>query len=261
MRGAAHDLRLAAARAQLEAARRSSGSPSCVARDRRAPGRAGPGPEHSRRGSSSAAPLAIVSSPCVGSSARTSTASADPSSLADEVQAPVDPVGAVDVRVPGRAEHRRGCAASARGSRGSPGPRRRRPRPRRSAAHAVHEERAADERRRDLVHAAGEEVATGATAQKSWSESPARAVDSSRWRARRPRSARSTRPVLRVGDDPLGERDRLVHQRVPAGVGLALSARIARSVREAMIGSGCPRSRRACAGRRRGRRRVSGSSA
>ena len=81
--------------------------------------------------------------------------------LADEVQAPVDAVGAVDVRVPGRAEHRgvaRGTAAVAVARRvlvvvGLDLDDR--------AADAVDEQRRADQRRRDLVDAAGEEPQPG----------------------------------------------------------------------------------------------------
>ena len=78
--------------------------------------------------------------------------------LADEVQAPVDPVGAVDVRVPGRSEHRRVARrAAAEAVRGGilgvvrldlDDP----------AADAVDEERDADQLGRDLVDAAGEEL-------------------------------------------------------------------------------------------------------
>ena len=80
--------------------------------------------------------------------------------LADEVQAPVDAVRAVDVCAAGRAEHRRV-------------PRRPPAEPVRRRVHrrlvclclddrpadAVHEQRDADQRRRDLVDAPGEELA------------------------------------------------------------------------------------------------------
>ena len=79
--------------------------------------------------------------------------------LADEVQAPVQPVRAIHVRVPRRAEHRGvPCGPAAIAVR------------RRVlvvvrldlddlAADAVHEQRHAEELRRDLVHRAGEEGA------------------------------------------------------------------------------------------------------
>ena len=103
-----------------------------LAGDRRAPGRAGPGPSRAAAGRRARGARASRSSPCVGSSARISTALGDALFLADEVEAPVDPVRAVDVGVAGRAEHRRvplGAAAVAVARRVLAG---RRPRPRRS---------------------------------------------------------------------------------------------------------------------------------
>ena len=81
--------------------------------------------------------------------------SATPSVVADEVQAPVDPVGAVDVGVAGRQEHRR-VARGAAGcrSRARPGPRGRRPRPRRSRRPRRRRSSSAPiSSRRDLVRA------------------------------------------------------------------------------------------------------------
>ena len=77
--------------------------------------------------------------------------------LADEVQAPVDAVRAVDVRVAGRPEHRRVALACGPGNRARRDPLRRRPRPPRSARRRRHEQGDADELRRDLVDAAREE--------------------------------------------------------------------------------------------------------
>ena len=104
-----------------------------LAGDARAPGRGGPGPEQSSRSASRPRRSRIRSRPASGSSARTSTASARPFGAADEVQAPVDAVGAVDVRMARRPEHGAvagGLAAEAV-ARGVV--RRRRPRPRRFA--------------------------------------------------------------------------------------------------------------------------------
>ena len=59
-----------------------------------------PGPEQSARTSSAFLRALIVSTPCVGSaSARIRTADAEPLLFADEVDAPVDAVRAVHVRV------------------------------------------------------------------------------------------------------------------------------------------------------------------
>ncbi len=78
--------------------------------------------------------------------------------LAHEVQAPVDPVRAVDVRVAGRSEHRRvplglppvavrgGVLVVIGLDLDDP------------AAHAVHQKRGADQLRRDFVDGPGEEV-------------------------------------------------------------------------------------------------------
>ena len=65
-----------------------------------------PGPEQSRRVSATPRRAAISSSPAVGSSARISTALGDAFLRTDDVQAPVDAVGAVDVGKPRRPEHR-----------------------------------------------------------------------------------------------------------------------------------------------------------
>lgn len=110
-----------------------------------------------------------------------------------DVRAPVDPIGAIHVEPGGRAEHR--CIA--------PGPsaigvtrriaRRVRLCLHDHAADTVDEECPPDERGRDLVRVALEELAIRRD-QNSGSASAGRAVASSRRRARRPRSARSTRP-------------------------------------------------------------------
>ena len=84
---------------------RSSGRPSCSPVTPSA-WQSRPGPEQRSRSAVEPRRSRIRSSPASGSSARTSAASGVPFARADEVQAPVDAVGAVDVRVPGRAEHR-----------------------------------------------------------------------------------------------------------------------------------------------------------
>jgi hypothetical protein len=79
--------------------------------------------------------------------------------LADEVQAPVDAVRAVDVRVPGRTEHR-GVPRRppAKAVRGRVDRRLVRLRLDDRPADTVHEQRDADQLRRDLVDAPGEEL-------------------------------------------------------------------------------------------------------
>ena len=114
--GAGHDLGLTGPPPKLErrpVERRARRGP----RSRRAPGRAARGPSRGAASfSTPAACRASSSSPWSGSSARTSRALADALRPADEIQAPVDAIGAVHVGVPGRAEHRavpRGAAAKA----------------------------------------------------------------------------------------------------------------------------------------------------
>ena len=74
-----------------------------------------PGPLQRSLGSSSPRRRAISSSPAVGSSARRRTGSGDALVAADDVHAPVDAVGAVDVDVAAAEEHRgipRGAAVA-----------------------------------------------------------------------------------------------------------------------------------------------------
>ena len=110
---------------------------------RRAPGRRSPGRSRAAR---ARAATRIASIPCVGSSERTSTAAPTPGRPADDVDAPVDPVGAVHVEPPRRAEHRGvpGGHAPERVRRGVVGRVRLGLDDR--AADAVDEERPADER-------------------------------------------------------------------------------------------------------------------
>ena len=108
--------------------RRSSARPSCSpvtprARQRRpGPGRAGA----RRRGPGARA----CGRALPAARARERARPRAPILRADEVQAPVDAVGAVDVRVPGRGRTSPGCGRSGPGGRGWPGRRRHRPRPR-----------------------------------------------------------------------------------------------------------------------------------
>ncbi len=110
-----------------------------------------------------------------------------------EVRTPVDPIRAVHVEPGRRAEHR--CVARGPSSVGVTG---------RivwcirfclydHASDTVDEECPADECGRDIARVAREKLATRRD-QNSGSASAGRAVASSRRRARRPRSARSTRP-------------------------------------------------------------------
>ena len=64
-----------------------------------------PGPEHNSRSSARPRRRRIAARPSVGSSARISTALAEPFALADEIDAPVDAVGAIDIGIARRAEH------------------------------------------------------------------------------------------------------------------------------------------------------------
>ena len=101
----------------------SSGSPSC-SRVTPSAWQSRPGPAQSSRGSSRPRRSRISSSPVRRLERPDQHRRGAPRLLADEVEAPVDPVRAVDVGVTGRAEHGGVARRCGRETRAPPGPRR-----------------------------------------------------------------------------------------------------------------------------------------
>ena len=182
---AGHELGTASRRGRSSNGGSSSGSPSC-SRVTPSAWQRRPGPEQRSRGSSTPRRRRISSSPRVGLERAHEHRARGPFRLADEVQAPVHAVGAVDVGVAGRAEHRGvpgGAAAVAvrRADR-----RARRPRPRRSARR--HRRRGA-RRRSACAQRRGRRGRTGSASRGRVRGGPARKagvpVDRGAWPVRR----------------------------------------------------------------------------
>ena len=251
MRGPVTHLDICVATRGARTAARSSRNPSC-SRVTPSAWHSRPGPAQSSRGSSS--PRRSRHRVAGPQSARAPGSARPRRALvaADEVQAPVDAVRAIDVRAAGRPEHRsflRRCrSAEAMARRVAYGVGLDLDDP---PADAVDEQLRAHELGRDLVHAPREEVACAELSEELLRPDCCALASSSR-RARLPRSATSKRPCLRLLGDALREVERLVEDAATAAAASwPMSWRIVRSVREATIGSGMPSTQTRV--RRRGR--------